>query len=86
MKYSYLMFKNSFFLTLPVPVFFRGALIVLFFALRQAQVQLGPAALPVQRQRHQRIALALDGTDQPVEFAPMEQQLAGPYRVGVNVS
>src|SRR5512139_1687491 len=44
---------------LPVSVFFRGALVVLLLALGQADLELRAPVLPVQVERHERVALAL---------------------------
>src|SRR5262245_25001871 len=43
---------------LPVPVLLGGALVVLLLALGEADLQLGAPVLPVQVERHQRVALA----------------------------
>ena len=47
------------------------------FTLGQADFQLGAAALPVELQRDEGVALALGGADQLVQLLAMQQQLAG---------
>ncbi len=64
--------EQTFLLSFPVAIFVRGSLVVLLFALGQAQVELGAAFFPVQAQRDQRIAFAFDRTDQAVEFAAVQ--------------
>ena len=72
------MLKDAFLLALPVAVLAVGALVVLLFALAEAEGQFGAALVPVQVQWHERIALAFDGTGQAIELVPMHQQLAVP--------
>ena len=74
-------FKNSRFLTLPVLIFLVRAFVVLLLALAQADVEFRAAFVPMQVQRHQRIAFALNGAGQPVQFMSIQQQFARSRRV-----
>src|SRR5690606_1565895 len=46
---------------------------------------LGAPGLPVQLQRYQCVTGAFDGTHQPVDLCPVQQQFAQPRRVGDHV-
>ena len=70
---------------MPVPLLHIRALVVLLLAFRQADIELGAAARPVQVERHQRVAGALDLADQARQFLAVQQQLACATRVGLDV-
>ena len=69
----------------PVALFLGRALVVLLLAFGQAQVEFCPALTPVQIEWHQGVALAFHGTDQPVQFVPVQQELARAGWVGVDM-
>ena len=75
------MLKDTLFLALPVAVFAVGALVVLLLAPGESDGEFRPPAGPVQVQRDEGVALALDGRDKAGDLVAMEQQLAGPGRV-----
>lgn len=60
-----------------------GALVVELFALAEAQLQLDPPALEVERERHQGVALQLDLLREPPDLVFVRQQLAGAHRIPV---
>ena len=62
------MFENTLFLALPVPVLPVGTLVVLFLAPAEPQAQLCAPFVPVQVERNQRVALALDGARESIQF------------------
>jgi len=64
----YLFLEDSGFLSLPVLIFLVGALVVLFLALGQTDVQLGAALVPMKVERNERIAFALNCASEPIEF------------------
>src|SRR3954468_3111692 len=66
---------------LPVAVFFGGALVVLLLAFGKPDLELGAAFLPVQVERHERIALALDAADEARQLGLVQQQLARADRI-----
>src|SRR5687767_2055905 len=70
------------FFALPVALARVGALVVLLFPARQANLELCPAVLPVHCKRHDRPTLAFDRPDERVELAPVQEKLARPRRVG----
>ena len=49
--------------------FSRGALVVLLLALGEPDFEFGAAVLPVQLERHQRVAAPLDRADQALQLA-----------------
>ena len=53
-----------------------------FFALGQRNFGFGAAVEPVQRERHERVALAFDQADQAADFPLVQQQFALAQRVG----
>ena len=69
----FLMFKNAFFLALPVAILTVSALVVLLLALAEAKRQFCAALVPVQVQWHERVALAFDGTGQAIDLVPVHQ-------------
>ena len=69
----------------PVPVLVRGAFVVLFLALRHANAQLGATFVPVQIKWHERVALALHGTDQAIELVSMQQQFTASSWIRLDV-
>src|SRR5262249_45342042 len=73
--------QDSSFLTLPVALFLGRALVVLLLALGQADLQLRASLLPVQLERHDRVAAPLGGTDQVVELMAVKQELARAHRI-----
>lgn len=73
------------FFTLPLTLLDGRALVVILFALGQADRQLGAAFVPVQIQRDYRIARALDLADQLRNLARLQQQLAGAGGVWMDV-
>src|SRR5262245_59142182 len=52
------------------------ALVVGLAAAGQGELDLGPAVLEVEPERHQREVLLVDDVAQPVDLRPVEQQLA----------
>src|SRR5690349_16405750 len=70
------------FLAVPVALLLRRALVVILLALGQADLDLYAVVLPVHRDRHQRVAFALDRTDQLVDLGAVQQQLARAPVVG----
>jgi len=56
---------------------------MLFFAFGETQVELDAATLPVERERHERITLALDCADQTVNFASVQKHFARSDRIRV---
>src|SRR5690606_30727170 len=67
---------------LPVAVLDGLSLVVGLLALRQGELDLRPPSrVEVDRQRDQRHPLALDRADHLLDLAPMEQQLARPFRL-----
>src|SRR3984957_5254396 len=70
---------------LPIAIFFTVPFVVLFLALREPDLELGPAFLPIQFQRHDGVAAPLDCADHMIELASVEQQLARAGRVGIDV-
>ena len=79
------MLKNSGFLPLPIAVFAGRPLVVLLLAFCESDRELGSALVPVQVERYKRVALALDGTDEPIQFIAVQQQLAAAGRVRPHV-
>src|SRR5271165_2786777 len=73
------------FVALPVSIFFIGALVVLLLALGKADLKLGSPRLPVQFQRHDGVAATLNGADQMIELPAIQQQLAGPRWVRIDM-
>ena len=57
------------------------ALVVRLLALGQREQQLGAAAEEVEFERNESESVALDGADQLLDLAPMQQELAGPDRI-----
>src|SRR5688572_5884760 len=74
-------FHQAGLLPLPVAVLLGRALVVLLLSLGQSDAQLGAAVLPVQLQRHERVAATLDRADQPVQLRAAAQELARAGRV-----
>src|SRR5262245_31346772 len=58
---------------IPVALLLGGALVVLLLALGESDLELGAAILPVQVERHQRVALALDAADESRQLRFVEQ-------------
>src|SRR5579862_5710499 len=71
---------------LPVAVLLDRALVVLLLALGEPDLQFGPAVLPVELERHERIAAPLHRADQALELAAIEQELPGADRVRCHVA
>lgn len=69
----------------PIAVFLRRALVVLLFALGQADGDFCAATRPVQVQRHDGIAGALDLADQQADLLALQQQLAGAGGIRMDV-
>ncbi len=67
----------------PIPFAGLGvfALVVLFLALHQADLDLDPALFPVEGEGNDGVALAGDQALELVEFTAAQQQFAGPGRV-----
>src|SRR5512146_3170893 len=61
---------------LPVAILLDGALVVLLLALGESDLELCPATLPIELERHDGVPLALYGADQPAELAVMHEELA----------
>src|SRR5687767_1328959 len=76
---------DALFVALPVAVFLDGALVVFLLAAREPDLALGAVLLPVERERHERVALALDGADETVDLVAVEQQLSRAARIGDDV-
>src|SRR5256885_7635123 len=70
---------------LPVALLLHRALVVLLLALGEPDLHFGAAVLPVQLQRHDRVAAPLHRAEQSLQLAAPEQQLAGAHRVGRHV-
>ena len=70
---------------LPIAILLGVTLVVLLFALCQADLELRPAFLPVQLERHQGVAAALHLAHQMIELAPVEQQLARARGIGIDM-
>ena len=79
------MFEYSFFLALPVAVLAIRTFVVLLLALAEPDAQLRSTLVPVQVEGHERVAFALDGAGQAVEFVAVQQELAGAGRLGLDV-
>ena len=71
---------------LPVTVFAGGALVMLFLAPGEAHEQFRAAFGPVQVQRHQRVALTLNGADQAVQLLAVQEQFARARRKSAGVA
>src|SRR5262249_54471890 len=56
----------------------RRALVVQLLAAREAELDLGPAVLPVELGRHEGETALAQPPAQPVDLAPVEQELAHP--------
>src|SRR6185295_4396890 len=69
----------------PVAQLLGFPLVVLLLAAREADLDLDPALNEMQIERRHRVAGALDLADQAIDLATMQQQLAGPRRVGLDV-
>jgi len=69
-------------LTLPVAVLLGGALVVQLLAGHQRQLALHSVALPVELERHAGVPLVLGAREDLGDLLAMQQQLAGPCRVG----
>ena len=69
-------------LAVPVALLLGVALVVLLLAAREAEIDLDPVLLPVERERNQRIALALDRADELVDLGAIQQELARTAIVG----
>ena len=67
------MFQDSFFLALPVTVLSICTFVVLFLAFSESDIEFGPALEPVQVQRNQCVALALDSAGQAIQLIPVQQ-------------
>ena len=70
-------------LTLPISLFDILALVILFLAFGQPDLQLDPAALVMQVQRNQCVARTLHLADQSPQLFGVHQQFAGAGRVGL---
>ena len=67
------MFKNPFLLPLPVAILARRALVMLFLALCHADLELGAAFVPMEVERYEGKALALNSSNQTVELLPVQK-------------
>src|SRR3954470_5524511 len=63
-------------LAIPVALLLGVALVVLLLAAREAEIDLDAVLLPVERERNERVALALDRADELVDLCAVEEQLA----------
>src|SRR5581483_7850860 len=73
-------------LPLPVALLLGVAFVVNLLAAREPELDLGDAAsVEIELERHERHALALDGPEQFLDLALVQQQLARPGR-GVSVT
>src|SRR5882724_8138476 len=72
-------------LAFPIAFFFRSPLVVGLLALGEADLELSPALAPVHGGGDEGVALAFHGADEPRQFLPMQQQLAGAGGVRVDV-
>ena len=79
------LFEQPIFLPLPIPILLTVAFVVQFFALGQADLQLGAAPLPVHGRGHQGVAGALDQTDEAMDLGPPEKQFPVPGGVRSDV-
>src|SRR5580698_10956020 len=70
---------------LPIALFFHRALVVLLFALGDADLQFGAAFLPIELERYERIAFAIGRDAEVLDFLSIQQQLARADRVGHDV-
>lgn len=78
-------FQNPAFLAFPVTITLSGTFIVTLLTLGETDFELDPIVFPVHGQRDNGVTLAVGGADQMGDLAPVEQQLAGPGRIGVDV-
>ena len=60
-------------MSLPVTIFVGRTLVVLFLALRQANVKLGTPLVPMELEWHERESLAFDRAGQAIQFVSMQQ-------------
>src|SRR5512143_735926 len=74
--------QRALFFPIPVAFLLGVALVVVLFAARECDLDLDAIVLPVHRGRHDRVALALDRTDQLVDLLLVQQQLARAPVVG----
>src|SRR5690606_10247530 len=72
-------------LELPVPLLLRRPLVMLLLAAGQTDRELRSAVAPVELERHERVAAALDEPRQPVDLIAMKQKPARTGRVGLDV-
>ena len=77
--------EESVLLALPIPILLSVAFVMQLFALGQANLQLGPAPLPVHGRGHQGVAGAFDQTDEAMDLGPLEKQFPVPGGVRSNV-
>src|ERR1700722_5414074 len=70
---------------LPVAILAGRSLVVLLLALGQPDLELGPALLPVELQRHQRVAAPLHRAEEMIELPAAQQELAGARRIRIDV-
>src|ERR1700732_1617665 len=77
--------RQALLIPLPVAIFFGGALVVLLLTLGYTDLQFGAAVFPVQLQRHERVALALDRDRKITELLLIQQQLACANGIGDDV-
>ena len=64
--------QQPLFLSIPVAGLLAGAFVLFVFAARQGNFEFGAPVFPVQCQRYQCIALALDRADQSVELPAVQ--------------
>ena len=77
--------ENALLVSLPVPVFVRCPLVVKLLAFGQADLDLDPSLLPVERGWDEGKAFSLDQTDQFVQFVAVQQQFTGAQRVWIDM-
>lgn len=77
--------QQALFLALPFTLFFRFALVMLFFAFGEPDFKFDFSARVMYIKRHQRVTGALHFADQPVDFLGAQQQFAGTRGIGHNM-
>ena len=72
-------------IAIPLTLADASPFVVLFLSLSESNFQFGPTTLPVERQGHQGVTLALNTPDQFADLVAMQEELAGTGRIGRDV-